>query len=157
MIQRAGPSLLESGASQVLESRLGWFCKLLSVSRKGAWCHQWCQMLFLCHHVLQVSVSKQFLIIRVYALPPSPTPAHLLRLVSHRPKFLGFVQTDKQAVEEEDKAASKGPQAQEPIGLHSKQLGCVAATSLWASAPRMVPSGLGTGKDERGPLNEGNH
>lgn len=105
--------------------------------------------------MFQVSVSKQFLIIGVYALPPSPAPAHFLRLVSHRPKFLGLVQTDKRV--EEDKAASKGPQAQDPTGPDSEQLGCVAATSLRASAPRMVPSGLGTGEDERGPLNEGNH
>lgn len=64
--------------------------------------------------MFQVSVSKQFLIIGVYALPPSPAPAHFLRLVSHRPKFLGLVQTDKRV--EEDKAASKGPQAQDPTG-----------------------------------------
>lgn len=64
--------------------------------------------------MFQVSMSKQFLIIGVYALPPSPAPAHFLRLVSHRPKFLGLVQTDKRV--EEDKAASKGPQAQDPTG-----------------------------------------
>lgn len=112
-------------------------------------------MLFLgrIHH--ELPVSTQFLGIRVYVLLPSPAPAHLLRLASHRPKFLGLVQRLSDGGGKG--SSSKGPQAQQPAGPHPKVLGCVAATRLQASAPKWSLLVWELGEDEMGPLNEGGH